>query len=143
MDETRRPSLLARCIDGTPRDRASSLRWLGLVTLWAICFVAATFALTRPWAPSGLAAWAVAMLPTVVGVVMVLAYVRYLRDTDELQRQIQLYALAVGFGATWLAIAGYPLLERAGAPAADVSDYSLVMAVSFVLGLLATRRRFR
>ena len=47
---------------------------------------------------------------------MVLTYIRFVRDADELQKSIQLHALAFGFGATWLAMTGYGLFEELGAP---------------------------
>lgn len=143
MNDTVRPSFWSRCHDDTERDRRNMFRWLGLVLLWAICFVGASWLLKRELVSPGPAAWAVAILPTIAGIVAVLAYVHYLRAADELQRQIQLNGLALGFGVTWLAIAGYPLLERAGAPVADVNDYSLVMAASFSLGILLAWRRYR
>jgi len=68
---------------------------------------------------------------------------RHLRKADELQRAIQLHALALGFGASWLALCGYPLLERLGAPALVPGDYVVVMAVFFSLRILLGRRRYR
>lgn len=40
-----------------------------------------------------------------------------MREADELQRGIQLQALAVGFGVTIVALMTYPALELVGVPA--------------------------
>jgi hypothetical protein len=141
-DETKRP-FWARCADTTPRDRRNSLRALAALAVWAVVFVAATHAIRRELLPSGPISWLVAALPSVLMLVAFLAYADYLRKADELQRTIQLQALALGFGAGLLALSGYPLFERLGAPALDPGDYMAVMAVFFSLGTVLGRRRYR
>jgi hypothetical protein len=73
---------------------------------------------------------------------MLVAYVAFLRDADELQRKIQVEALALGFGAGLVAMHGYRLLERAGMARLDVNDLGIVMVVAFVTGIVFGRRRY-
>ena len=46
---------------------------------------------------------------------MVVAYRRYLGETDELRRKIEVDALALAFGVGLVGAFSYVLLERAGA----------------------------
>ena len=71
---------------------------------------------------------------------MMLAFRRFLREADELQRRIQLEALALGFGAAVVGAAAYRLLERAGAT--DVSDVIMILAVGYSVGVIAGQRRY-
>ena len=72
-----------------------------------------------------------------------LALGRFLREADELQRTIQLQALALGFGAGFFALPGYRIFERLGAPAADIADFTMVMAFFYVIGAFLGWRRYR
>jgi hypothetical protein len=87
--------------------------------------------------------WAIAAVPIILGVLVLFTYRRFLRESDELQRQIQLEALALGLGVGWVAISSYPLFERLGAPPLDTADYVLVMAVSYSLGSILGWRKYR
>ena len=80
----------------------------------------------------GSAAWVVAVLPNVLAVGVLLAYLRFLRMADELTRLIQLQGLAVGFGALFFLSMGWELLEAAGAPPLD--DAQRVVPI-FAMGL--------
>jgi predicted MFS family arabinose efflux permease len=141
-DEAKR-TLWDRCGDTTPRDRRNTVRMLVALAVWAVVFVAATWAIRKELLPTGPISWIVAALPSALMVVALLAYADYLRKADELQRGIQLQALALGFGAGWLALCGYPLFERLGAPAIDPGDYVIVMAVCFSLGVVLGQRRYK
>lgn len=141
-DNEPRPALFDRC-DTTPRDRRNSLRMLLALAVWAVAFVAVSWALREELLPAGPAGWIAAALPPALMLVAFLFYADYLRKADELQRTIQLQALALGFGAGWLVLSGYPLFEHLGAPALDAGDYILVMAVFYTLGILLGQRRYR
>jgi hypothetical protein len=53
------------------------------------------------------------MFPITLGL---LAFLRFFGEMDELQKRIQLYALAFSFGATGLLTFSYGLLQNAGLP---------------------------
>ena len=143
MKETLDEALPVGCADTTPRDRRNQLRFLAAITLWAVSFLAVTYAVKHELVTPGPLGWLVAAVPSAVAVVVMIVYGRYLSQADELQRMIQLKALGLGFGAGWVAICGYPLFERLGAPAADAGDYFLVMTVFFALGNLIGWKRYR
>jgi hypothetical protein len=72
----------------------------------------------------------------------VLAFIRFLREADELLRKIQLEALGVAFGAGAVFALGYRLCERIGAPKLDVDDGFLLMMIFWTLGQYVGYRRY-
>lgn len=88
-----------------------------LVTLWsaiwAISFVAATLAIKKEWLVSG-PAIAVGAVTALFGVATLMAYRRFLRETDELRRKIELEALALAFGVGVVAGLSYWLMMEGG-----------------------------
>lgn len=83
------------------------------------------------------------VLPTVAGVILLAAYTRYLREIDELQRAIQLRALALGFGGGFLGICGYVTFQPLGAPQVDPVSLLVVMPVLYAIGILVGSGRYR
>ncbi len=132
----------AGCSDMTARDRHNLNRANGWMALWLVCFAAVTWLIKADIVIPGPIGWVVAILPTAVGVVALLGFGRFLREADELQRRIQLEALALGFGAGLFAGFGYRLLEGLGAPTASISDASIVMVFFYLIGLWMGRRRY-
>jgi hypothetical protein len=125
----------------TPRDRRHLRRLRLALVAWAVAFLAATLLVGRG-ALEGTAA-VVAAIPAVsMSFVVVHAYVRYLRAADELLRQIHLEGLALGFGAGFVFMSGWRLLERAGAPGLDVNDGLLVMVLFWAAGQWLAARRY-
>ena len=141
MNETDRESIF--CTDTTPRDRRNRLRIVWMSLAWAACLVGASLLIKRDLLPAGPTPWLVAALPSVAGIFVLIAYGRFLREADELQRIVQLQALAVGFGGTFFALVGYMLLERLGAPAAELEHVALVMTLLYSVAVLLGWRRYR
>ena len=142
MNEETRGSSILTC-DTTPRDRRNLYLYLGTCVLWAIVLTAATRAIKGGLVVAGPAGWLVAALPTVAALVVIRTYLRYLRDTDELQRLIHLRATGVGFASAWVALCGYPLFERLGAKALDASDYVVILAVVYSIAVIVGSLRYR
>lgn len=130
------------CGDTAPRDWRNLRRLLWLMFAWAVTFVGGAQLIRREIMPTGAIAWLAAALPTVVAVFVLIAYGRFLRETDELNRRIQLQALALGFGGVWLIIAGYRVFELLGAPAIDRGGVVLVMALLYSTGVVFGRIRY-
>ena len=81
----------------------------------------------------------------VVGVLWIVAYTRFLRAVDELQRKIQLDALAVTLGAGWIAGFGYVVADAAGLVQAEVNVAALpvLMSVVFLVAVAVGQIRYR
>ncbi len=118
-----------------------SYQLLGWTLAWALAFVAASWTL-RGDSVAGGAAWVVALVPNLLAVAVVLVYMRFLRDADELVRRIQLEGLAFGFGAGVIFAMGYQLVERAGAPQLSLADLAAGMMLAFVVGVVRANRRY-
>lgn len=136
--------LAAAC--GTPTDRRNNMSFLRWTLAWAVGLTASAQSLKRGFfglEPGSLATWVVASAPAVLGVLMMAAYLRFLRETDELTRLIQLQSLAVGFGAGVLLLLHWELFEFVGAPAMDPSDAVMVPMLAWAGSLLFFSRRYR
>jgi uncharacterized membrane protein len=141
-EEIRRPLLNHLCGDMTARDRHNLQRANLWLAGWLVSLAAATWLQRAAIVDSGPMAWVVAVLPTAIAVVTLLSFGRFLRQADELQRSIQLQALALGFGVGLFAGFGFRLLEGLGVPPATTSDISVFMAFFYFVGLWLGRRRY-
>lgn len=122
-------------------DARQARRYAYVCFAWAISFVLASWALEHDWVTAPAARWAVGAVPTLVGLFVVYAFIRFLGRLDELQRRIQVEALAAAFGAGFLFMTGYRLCERLGAPPLEVDDPLLPMIVVWMIATwLGTRR---
>ncbi|MEZ5065390.1 MAG: hypothetical protein R3B81_11705 [bacterium] len=143
LTDTPDQPLWSRCAGRTPRDRRNLSHAVWLYLAWTASFSFGSRLLQQGRIPDGLATWTVAALPTVLALFVVVAFARFLREADELQRAIHSKALAIGVAGTWLAASVYTLAERAGASPADLSDAMLLLAVFYGLGILVVSRRYR
>jgi hypothetical protein len=89
---------------------------------------------------------AVALLPFPFFVAFLVAEIRLLRRVDELERKIQLEALAVAFPAAMLLMMALGLLERAVALKPEDWSYRhtwFFLPLFYFVGLGIARRRYR
>jgi hypothetical protein len=137
-----RQEVQAGCSPAAPQERSRNVRLAGACLAWGVCFVGARW-LTRDDGLVGPLRWLVATVPTLAGAALLVAYTRYLREIDELQRAIQLQAMAFGFGGGFLAICGYVTFQPLGAP--EVDSYSLlaVMPIFYAIATLVGSGRYR
>jgi len=109
---------------------------------WALSFVGAAWLLKNETITAAPLSWLVALVPTVIGLLLIRSYMRFFRSADELMQKVHLEALAFGIGAGFLFMTGYSLFERIGAPAMSVSDPVAVIAIAWVLGQLLAMLRY-
>lgn len=130
--------------DPSPASRARrrELRLAGACFVWAVCFAGARLLLRHGVLEGGVLPWLVAAVPTAAGAGLLIAFLRYLRDLDELQRAIQIEALALGFGGGFLAVCAYLTFVPLGAPLVDAHQLLAVMPVLYALATLAGRLRY-
>lgn len=144
--ETRRPGAFRRfvttCTQMTAADRRNSWRAAGWLLVWAVSFVSVAFAIRTEALSAGLWTYLAIAGSTALGIVAVLAYVRFVRQADELQRKIQLEALALGFAGGFIAQFAFSLIERAGIMDVEIGDLFLVMCVCYSVGLFLGARRY-
>lgn len=131
------------CAPAGRRGWRRDVRLAGASLVWAVCFVGARSLIRHGLLPGGAVPWLVAALPTVAGVVLVAAYTRYLREIDELQRAIQLRAMALGFGGGFLGICSYVTFQPLGGPQVDPVDLLVIMPVVYAIGVVVETGRYR
>ena len=125
----------------TPRDARNGWIFSAWSLAVGITYVVATYVLAKTTLPRPIGIALIALALVCLGGA-VLAFIRFLREADELLRKIQLEALGVAFGAGAVFTLGYRLCERIGAPRLDVSDGYLVMMIFWTLGQYLGYRRY-
>ena len=79
-----------------------------------------------------------------LGLGMIKAFLRYLRDMDEMHRKIQLDSLSLSMGAGFVGGFSYSLLATTGfVTDPEVSDIILLMGVTYMLALVIFHYRYR
>ena len=133
---------LRHCLFGaTPTDRRNNLRFLAFTLCWAAVFVG-TGLVQKYMAPPNPWSWIVAFLPAIPALLALAAYVRFLKEADEMVRTIQFQGLAYGFGAGVLVKFGVQLpADLANAVHMDFGLLAMMLAWS--IGQAVAARRYR
>lgn len=132
-------------IDGSsiPQHDQRNQRLIVLWSLaWALSFVAVALVIKKEWLSFG---WTIAAVigSAIVGVATVLAYHRFLAETDELRRKIEVEALAFAFGVGFVGGHSYWLLMVKGAAPATGFIYVLVaMVLTYAAGVVLGLRKY-
>lgn len=137
---------LARCVahESTPRDLRNLRRWLLWMLAWVVVAVpdASWFGHV-----DGRASWVTLLQAALVGVALVGvvgSFVRYVRETDELNRLVQLRALSVGFGAGFLTSElGQSAVDAGLVAGVDRDVPILAMIVAYAVTSVLVLRRYR
>ncbi|MET1052061.1 MAG: hypothetical protein ABWX65_05415 [Mycetocola sp.] len=89
--------------------------------------------------------WAAVVVNVVVGVLWIVAFARFLRAVDELQRKIMQDALTAALGAGWVVGFGYVAADAAGlvATEVDVAALPVLMGIVFLGAVVVGRVRYR
>ena len=84
------------------------------------------------------------IIHALIGVGMILAFKRFVGKADELERKIQLEALALSVGVTIVFFSSYTILAKT-LEIPDLSAAYLIVAMSlgYAIGLIIGRMRFR
>ena len=136
----------------TGRDAQNLRRFAGWFLLTALSREAINFTELQVSMSIALA-WALAFAPALPAFLAVMAYRKFLRETDEMIRRIHLTGLAVGFGAaffTFMAVQ-VPLSYDGSFPYKDVLAGATIhktlvlmaMILGWMVGQAAATRRYR
>jgi hypothetical protein len=127
-----------------------SIKATGRLALWTLAW-AASVALAK-FGPGPLwdseqsaVSWAAVAVNVVVGVGWIIAFMRFLRALDELDRKIMLDTLAITLGVGWVGGFAYVVADAAGLVSSDVDVAVLaallggVYMITFVVGKIRYR----
>jgi len=87
--------------------------------------------------------YGIAFLPIIPSALALWAFMRMFRGLDELQRRIQLEAVAFSFLATCLITLTWAFQQNAGLPRFDVSWVAPLLILLWGLGLRIAKRRYQ
>ncbi len=128
----------------SPRSKKNSIRLLGWVFVWTATMVVADKAELYGWHSSDFISIAAIVLNAAIGIGMIVTFMRYLKDLDEMQRKIQLDALALAMGVGIVGSFTYSLLVTAQfITDAEISDIILLMTFTYVVGQIIGKVRYR
>lgn len=124
------------------RDRRNQRRITLWALGWAFFFIAVSLGIKKEWLSFGLTLAGVTAT-SLLGIATVLAYRRFLHETDELRRKIEVDALAGAFGVGVVGGLTYWLLVVSGAlPPLGFAYVFALMLVVHSVGVLIGRRRY-
>lgn len=126
----------------TPTDVRNLGRFNLWMMGWAVSWVATLFALKLGGDLAPGLRYALTAIPIAVALATIVAYLRFLRQADELLRKIHLEGMAWGFGVAFVLTTASPLLERAGAPPLEAAILWAAMVFGWAIGQLVGRRRY-
>jgi hypothetical protein len=86
--------------------------------------------------------YGIAFLPIIPSAFAMWAFLRFFRGLDELQRRIQLEAVAFSFLATCLITLTWAFQQNAGLPRFDVAWVAPLLILLWSLGLAVAKRRY-
>lgn len=124
-------------------DLRNRRRFLWASAAWATFFVVGTWLVESSASPARGLVVGVTVVTVALGLVAIGTYGRFLSETDELKRRIQLEGIAFGFGIGLLFSLSYQLLESAGAPGVSSVDVGTVMIFGYIGGVLRAMFRYQ
>jgi hypothetical protein len=137
----------ARNEAGPYREAVRTTAWLFLWTLaWVATLALAKFGPQHVWDSSQAMSRTAVAVNLVAGIGWIVAFTRFLRAQDELQRKIVQDALAITLGAGWVAGFAYVVAENAGLVTGGVDiavGLPVLLGVVFVAAFAVGRIRYR
>ncbi|MBW8185096.1 hypothetical protein [Shewanella nanhaiensis] len=114
-----------------------------LALLWAISLILTSYLSTQAWFTEIPIAIAF-LLHTGIGITMIFSYRHFLIELDEMERKIQLDALALSVGVTIISFSSYSILDKNGIlPELDSAYLIALMALTYMVGIISGRLRYR
>ncbi|MDN3029577.1 hypothetical protein [Streptomyces sp. S.PB5] len=130
----------------THNEFKASARLVLWTFVWAATLALAKFGPQLLWdPPQQVAGWAAVAVNLAAGIGWIVAFTRFLRALDELQRKIMQDALAVTLGVGWILGFAYVVTDDTSLVARDVDIAVLpaLMGVVFVVAFVVGKIRYR
>lgn len=137
---------LAACVahEATPRDVRNLRRWALWMLAWAVVSIARVEWLGGTRGETSAASVGLMLATVLVVTGMILAFVRFVRESDELNRLLQLRSVGVAAAAALLAsLAGEAAVKAGLVATVDVDVVALVMFVTYAVSTVTLAVRYR
>jgi len=126
------------------RDIKNANRVNLLALLWAGTLAVTAFSKEYTWHNTMLFISIIFTLHTAIGIFMVLSFRKFLKELDDLERKIQLDALALSVGITIISFSSSSILSMVGIiEKLDQSSLIMLMAITYMIGIVAGRIKYR
>lgn len=122
-------------------EREYTVRFLSAMAVYAVTVIASSWLIQRI-DQQNLIRYPIALFPLIPSFFALAAFLRYLRQMDELQRRIQFEAFGFSFGLTGMITFTSSLLERVGVPAIDIVWVFPMLIVFWGIGVAIATRRY-
>lgn len=113
--------------------------------LWTASMALAAFGPKFLWDGNTALTLAAVLLNAILGVAMILMNIKHLNALDELQKKIQLEAMALALGVGVIGGLNYSLFDTTNLIAADaeISFLVIVISITYMAGMLIGQKRYR
>ena len=126
------------------RNKKNNMHYILWTLAWVGTMILVDKAILFGWYSSDLISILAIVVNTALGLGVVVAFMRMLKGMDDLQRNIQLNALALAVGAGF--VGGFCFLLLATSKLiseADVSDLLLLMAIAYMAAVIYGQVKYR
>ena len=122
----------------------NNIRLLCWIFAWVGTIILVDKAVLYEWYSSDLISMVAIVINAGIGLGVIVTFMRYLNEVDELQRKIQLDALALSMGVGWVGGFTYSLLVTAQfVTDNEVSDIIMLMTCTYMVGIIVGQVRYR
>ncbi len=130
--------------DPAARPTRSTIRLFGWILVWVGTLILVDKAVLYGWYTSDFISVLGIVINAGMGLGVIVTFLRFLREIDEMQRKIQLDSLALSMGIGFVGSFSYTLLVTTGFVAdPEVRDIILLMAGTYMASLIVGQFRYR
>ena len=130
--------------DPAARPTRSTIRLISWVLVWVGTLILVDKAVLYGWYASDFISVLGIVINAGMGLGVIVTFLRFLREIDEMQRKIQLDSLALSMGIGFVGSFSYTLLVTTGFVAdPEVSDIILLMAGTYIASVIVGQFRYR
>lgn len=112
---------------------------------WLLSLAIATFGPRFLWQDQPVLSLAGILLNLAIGIGMIFANKRYLNGLDELQRKVQLEAMALALGVAVVAGISYSVLDNINLISfdAEISHLVMLIGITYLIAIITGNRRYQ
>ncbi|GIU15065.1 MULTISPECIES: hypothetical protein [unclassified Shewanella] len=135
----------AICAKGLPkRDLKNANRVNLFALLWALTLLISTYLSENELLGSGLLLTLAFCIHTFIGIAMLMSYRHFLVQLDEMERKVQLDALALSVGVAIISFSSYSILQNSAiVPPLNAAYLIALIALTYMVGIIKGRISYR